>query len=576
MQKEFFKNHKWAILFALICAIIISFPQLYFRYDPVASYQGIDIHGSYEEELYMNRIREVQDGNDLSLSCPFLKTNEKFPYMMPPLGEIITGFIGKILFLDIRDTILFSRFFFPLIAFFLVYFFIFSLCQDKLAALAGASLALLGRYLISARGLITLIQGENLGAGFLQFFRPVHPQVSSLFFFGFLLFFWLFFIKKQKRWGVTAAILLGASFYTYPFLWIFLCTFCGILMLILFFQKNFKDLKRVVFLFFGGILIGVPYFFNLYKASLHPIYSDIIFRLGLIETHKPFFHFLLIFFIIFLILLSKKWKERYVFSLALLLTPFIVLNQHVITGQYHLPFHYHWYYNIPLAFIFLTIIFFEKLKEKGLIKFRNIMAFFIIGLSIFNGISVQKNSYEKNRPEAIEEQRYATVVDWLNKNAEKNEVVFTPDNLAGIVLTYTSLNVHYFYPWSFCYFCSSEEYLLENIFLIYRLDGLKTENAREVFFRDRKTFSYRVYGVYYGERESVSIPDEKLDLFVKKYKKFLTVPLEKIWEKQQADYLIWDKKYHPDWNLGQYSFLNEVHEKNNIKIYKMNSDEKNE
>ena len=578
MTKDFIKNNKWAIFFALLCGIIIVFPQFYFRYDPNVPYQGIDLHGTEEELFYFNRIREVQDGY-FSLGCPILKTGKNLPYITPPLGEIITASLGKLLFLDFKNTILISRFFFTFIAFLLVYFFIFFLSEDKIISLTGAILVFLGRHFLAREGLIKLIQGKAPGGAFLQFFRPVHPQVSNLFFFGFLLFFWLFFIKKQYRFGIISLILLGSSFYVYPYLMIFLYTFCGILILIFIFQKNFEDLKRTAFVMLGGVFIAIPYLLNFYKFITHPLFSEITLRFALIKTHQPVLHplaFLL--FIVFLLFFSRKWKERYIFSLALLLTPIVVLNQQVITGNLNLNQHYHWYYHIPLALIFLTIIFFEKIREKNLIKFKNIIAFFIIGASFYNGILVQKASYESFKPVVTEEQRYGPIIDWLNKNAKKDEVVFATDNLPGLILSYTPLNVNYFYPFSFFYLCCPAEYISQNLFLYYRLDGLEAKDAKEVFLRDEGIFSRAVYGVYYVERNPASLysvertstplPQEKVDSFAKQYEEFLSIPLEKIWKEQEINYLIWDKKYHPQWNFDQYSFLTEIYEKDNIKIYR--------
>lgn len=583
--REFIKNHKWAFLLALISGLIIAFPQFYFRYDSDVPYQGIDLHGSHEESFYLNRIKEVQDGS-LSLGCPFLKNNKNTPYITPPLGEIITAALGKTFFLALNNTILLARFLFPFAIFLLIYFFVVSFSRDKLAGLTAAALVILGRHLISLKGLWQLLQAKPASDNFLVFFRPVHPQVSSLFFFAFLLFFWLFFIKKQWRWGIASALCLGLSFYLYPFLWMFLYPCAGMFLLILLWQKKFADVKRIGLIVLAGLVIGIPYFVNFYYASLHPLFSEVLARVGTFKTHQPFLHplpFLLL--AAYLLFFSRGWKERYIFSLALILTPFIVFNQQVLTGRQLVVLHFHWYYHIPLVQIFLTIILLEKLqgvkcrsaatqhfyKSVGLfnplkhrLKLKRVAAFFLIGLSIFNGILIQKASYQAAKPAVSQEQRYGPIISWLNKNTKKEEVVFTSQELAGFVLNYTSLNVQYS-PFAFFYLCSSEDYALKNIALLSRLQGLSPEKAKEQFSEQG---GQGAYGVKYSQGGG-SFSDKEINSFSQKYQEVLATPLAKIWQEQEVKYLVWDTERQPEWQFNQYPFLQQLYQKDKIKIYEL-------
>ncbi|MDP3990735.1 MAG: hypothetical protein Q8P63_00275, partial [Candidatus Nealsonbacteria bacterium] len=131
---QLLKNHKWAIIFALIAVIITAFPQVYFRYDHQDIYQGIESLGATEK---MPRIREVMDGHP-TLSSPYLKEGKDGPYLNNLLGSNIIGYLGKIFSLDFNNTILLSRLIFPVFAFIIIYGFVLLLSKNKLAALTSS------------------------------------------------------------------------------------------------------------------------------------------------------------------------------------------------------------------------------------------------------------------------------------------------------------------------------------------------------------------------------------------------------------------------------------------------------
>lgn len=565
-------NHKWAILLALISAIIIVYPQLYFRYDNSQSYQGFDMMHTADEDAYLGMIQEVQDGYFWS-GNPYLKEGKKDPYTIQPLGPIIVGLLGKLFLLDLNNTVLLSRFLFPTLCFLVIYWFTFLLSKDELTALTSSTMVILGSILLS-RQVFQVLTGESPRLDFLIFTRLINPPVSSLFFFGFLIFFWLFLERKKWIWGVFSALTLGLSFYLYFYTWTFLYAFCGVFMLILLFQKKWSEIKRIMLVPLGGILIAIPYFWNLYQSSTYPTFLEVARRNGLLETHTPTFGFLIPFLlIIFLIFFPRQWKERYFFSLALVLAPFVVLNQQIITGKTLINAHYHWYCHTPLAIIFFLIIFFYWLSQKKLETFKKLFALLIIGMSIYAGVLIQKASYLYWEKQALEEQRYMLVFDWLNKNAKKEEVVFADLELSNFIPVYTSLNVFYNSTAKY-YLSASEERLINTMILLYRLDEVEKDDAEEVFFRERAKISREIYGIYYRETtgEYEGIPEELLHSFTQKYKKSFSIPtdefLKEIWKEYNVNYVVWDSKYYPKWSLEK-AFLQKVYEKEDIKIYKI-------
>lgn len=584
MQKiaQLINDHKWAILLAFLLGIIITFPQIYFPYHHNQEYQGIYMTCTDNEIFYLNRVREVQDGHP-SLGSAVFKDGKDDPCVQPLLGEILTAYLGKIFFLDINNTILLARFVFPFLIFLAIYGFVFLLSKDKLAALSASSAFSLAIPLFARQGLFTLLRGEALETTFLSLFRPVQPQIHFLFFFGFLFFFLLFFdastrlsAKKQWLWGILSALILGLSFYVYLYAWTFLYVFAGVLILILLWKKRWQEAKKVILISLGGIFIAIPYLLNFYKALLYPSFKDISLRYALLNSHQPILGFLApAIFIIFLLFFPKKWKEQFLFSLALLITPFLVLNQQLITGRIMATGHYHWHIVRPLAIIFWTIIIFywsRVLQEKWKF-FKNlnkILAVSIIGISIYTGINIQAVSYGDCQSKILQRQRYAPVINWLNNHARKEGVILADLELSDVISMYTSLNLFQASPANY-YLSAPNSRMLNIIFTEYRLKGVTAKDAESIFsqYKERSYISRKVFNEYYKDKlgAEAAIPDEVLLSFVKKYQDFLKISLDRLLKIYDVKYVIWDKKNHPQWHLDQYQFFEKIYEKEDFAIY---------
>lgn len=571
---QIFKNHKWAVLIAFASVLIIIYPQVFFRYDQRDVYRGIELIGAADDEsAWLSRVREAKDGH-FSLASPYFKDGKNDPYLIQPLGSIIIAVLGNFFSLDLNNTILLSRLVFPFIVFLLLYSFLYLFTKEKLIALAITTSFFLGKVLLSRKAIFQLLSGDSPSTTFLDFVRPVNPTMTWLFFFGFLLFFWLFLERKQWHWGILSALTLGLSFYDYFYTWTFLYAFCGVLAAIFFLKKKWPDVKRIMAVILGALILAIPYFFNLYQVVTHPNYQQVGQRFGLLEGR--FFHFGLLvplLFIIFLLFFPKKWQERYYFALALIITPFIVLNQQLITNKVLSYDHYHWYFHLPLAFIFILVIFFSLSYFQKRQLFKKISAVLIMLITGYVGIFIQNSSYAARQEQMIEKQRYGEVMDWLNENAEKEEVVFANNETSHLTVIYTPLNVFY-HSSAMLNLAATRERLLDIIFLFYRLQGISKDEASEVFSRDERDISFMLYGIHYRDStgDYRGMPDEIIDELIQKYKdsfRLSTVDfLNNLWEKYQVKYLVWDKKNNPSWQLDQYQFLKKAVEIGDFAIYK--------
>ena len=574
--KQVLFNHRVAIIFAVLLSVITAFPQVYFRIEHRNDgiYQGIEL---IPDSPWSPRVREIQDGH--SFGNIYQKDGKDNPSLLQPLGSMVVAYMGEAFHLDINNTILLSRLVLPFIVFLLIYCFVFLVSRDKLVALSSTAVLLLADSLLGFHSFSLILSGVSPDH-FLRLARPVNPAMIYLLLFSFLASFWLFYRDKKWIYGLASAVLLGLNFYNYFYTWTYLYAFGGLLVLILLIRKEWKETWRIGSVFLGGLVVAIPYFLNLYRASLFPTFEEVSQRVGIILSHQPLFvgSSVIAALVVFLLFFPREDKEKYMFGLAILLTPFITMNQQLLTGKIMQADHYHWFFHKPLGVIFVLMTIFYLLNRPGFNFYKKALATIIIVASFATGIFVQTHSYYYDTKDggsiAIERQRYGPVMKWLNENGEKEAVVFGNDETSNLTVIYTPLNVFYHRGICSTTLSDTKSRLLTILFTFFRLREVNMESAQETFSRERNIVSKEIYCIYYRKLYGTyeAIPDEKFDEIVALYKETLSTPtskwLEQIFNKYEVEYLVWDKKIDPDWQLQKYSFLKEAAVFGDIAIYR--------
>ncbi|MDO8231947.1 MAG: hypothetical protein Q7T37_01980 [bacterium] len=574
--KQLILDHKWALILAIITAIIIAGPQAYFRlaHEDGISSQAVEL---IPDSPWTPRVTEVMDGYP-TLGSIYYKEGKGDPYLFQPLGSMTVGYMGKIFSLDINDTLLLSRLVLPFFVVLLLYGFVYLLFRDRLIALCSAALVTLADPILTYSGMLNFLHGIS-PASFLGLAMPVNHAMIFIPLFAFLIPFWLFYTRRTWIYGVTSAFFLGLNFYTYFYSWTYLYAFGGALVLLLLVRKEWREVVAMGSVFFGGLLVAIPYGLNLYAASHYPSYTEVAMRFGVVASHAPLFigFAALIALSAFWLWFPREDTKRYVFGFALLLAPILTMNQQIITGKIMQEAHYHWYFHKPMAVIFMTFLVFYLLGRVGFGAYKKIVAGFILATSIFAGTFTQAASY-LNDPTygenaSIARQRYAPALEWLNTHAAKEEIVLATDQMSHLTVIYTPLNVFY-HRAAYATLAATRGRLLDAIFTFYRFRGVAANDARKVFYDERKFISWNIYGIYYrqilGSYEA--IPDEKIEEILGEYLTSLKIPSD-LWIKeklQQYDvqYVVWDKRRDPDWQVGKYSFLKEAAAFDGLIIYR--------
>ena len=577
MQNIFQEKYLIWIAAVLVGVLMIS-PSFYFHYfDP--AYRGIELFGSDAESDYLAQIQEVYDGHWSSGNIYFADQKEAL-YFKQNLSPIIMALLGKASGLSAAGINMAAKFFLPALLTFLIYIFFANVFGRKDLAilmavfimLTQATWALLNPFSWSA----IFLDGNFPGTDpqFLSYARPINPQISSFFFFGYLLCLWKFLFsfiadKLKNIFMAAGAIILGLSFYTYPFTYSFLFAMNGSLAVYFIFLKDWQSLKKIVYVSLGAVAAGSVYLLSLFRVIFSDFYAQAAMIAGVIDTHGFIFSRVWWGTTFIFLFLYKGSKQTRVFILAFLAAAFLVTNQQLITGRTApVPAHYHWYYIAPMAGAILLYLLFVYL-EKIIGKFKSMLLMVVLtAVFFYAGFLFQKNSYDVQRDGITSVQRYADVISWLKNNISEESSILSNETLSNLIVDYTRHNV-YNSGYAVNFLISSER-LGHLYYSRLFLDGVTKNNARDYFYSNRKSVGGYFFGQYYRYKNGGygNFPDPILDGLIADYENFLSGDFIGRLSKYPLGYVVWDKEKDPLWRMDRF-FNKKVYERDNIIIYKI-------
>lgn len=409
-------------------------PYAYFAMTP--EYQGIALMGQDAEEHYLARIQAAYKG-DYGMGNIFMPDKD-VPYLMPGLGEVAVAQLGRISGMAAPTINIVTKMLFPAGIFLLIYGFAFSVGRSRSAALLAATAGMLGTAIMSnPHELLALMRGQSIVDG-ITWARPINPSMTGLVLFGSL---WILYRLRDRKPSTLEILALGSLIGLSLYLSVYTWSFLGVLLLMFFADAlRQKDLPRSGRIFTAGALAlayAIPFFINFMQARAHPAYADISANLGVTTSHSPEIGLWLPVLLAIPVLL---WPKRlassrlfFVFCGASLL---ILLNQHVLTGFYLQPGHYHWYITKPLVGIVLALAGAEWLRlwipQRA---YAPICALAIAAL-FAHGVFAQKHFYANHAPEARDAQAYAPLFAYLRQ--EPRITVLASPLLSTYTAIYTS------------------------------------------------------------------------------------------------------------------------------------------
>ncbi len=481
----------FACVLALVVGTIMVTPHVYFINELGENYHGIYMLESDAELHYLARVREFVDGN--SYGNPYIYDfKDNVPTTFFTLGEGLLALPSIIFDISVVNMNLIYKFILPALLTLLIYGFFRRLGFDKKYSVAGTSLIILGHALLYWPSLLAFLRLEPIAQQFSLYARPVNPQLSSFFFFGYLHLSLSALNSKKWKDFILMGILFGGAFYIYFYSFTFIAAFNATLFMILLISNQKHQALKVFAATLIGIAIGLPAIKALIDLQTHPYFPELGEYLSVNSTHAPLIGIsyvltLLIFLVYFF---KSEKKPKLYLLLALLATMFAVTNQQVITGREVHVGHFIWYFGGP---ILITVILF--LLSKLLLHKKYLNNFFVaifIFLAFSSSIFHQYSSYEFWVEDYTSRQDYGAVLDWINENAEPESAVFAHEELSDLIPVFTAANI----GWAHHYALT---YLLPN------------------------------------ERDHLSMQDLFDSNFETPYR---------------LDYIVWDKQKNPEWKIG--------------------------
>ena len=486
------KKHRWVVFFSLLVGILSVAPHIIEMYMLGNSYQGIPFLYSDNEDYYMSRMHEVIDGYYLVGSPYFFEYKDMLP-TAPPIGEYFYVLLSLLFHISLTTAVVFAKFLFPAILFFLVYNFIRIISDETegeenvLGAIAGGLFITLGSGLVDYQYVFhRIIYGTNWPS-LSVWVRPVNPITGALLLFSTLSLVWQSLRKSSWWYPIFGGIMLSLTF-GYIFTFGIICSIIGVLIVLSLWQRKLTEVKKLISIIVIAITIDGLYIIQIIPSLIQGD-GTMAGKSGLMLTHAPLLNKVLLvattLFLLIVMFAKKrdgvniiKEHEKYRtiwFSFSLLLGSFIALNQQVLTGRTIWPYHFV-QYSIPLATIAILISLFVLLRPL----YPRMWRYGMYGIStislLFAVWNASPSVYVQN--DFMTLQQFSPIFNWLNKNAAKDCVVMVAEDenarLAGLIPAFTSCNVYFTANLSGLY---PMERIEHDFFVELRLRGVATSSA---------------------------------------------------------------------------------------------------
>lgn len=517
-----------AVTLGVVFILIVLLPQLFQQTDRTYQYQGVDIFGPDQEVYYAARVQEIYDGFT-GLGSTFYSAPKDLPSLQPPLPEASIAGIGKLLGLNSVSAFFLSKIILAMTVFLAFALFVFSVTGRPWVSVLSVFTVLSAGALLSAPwDLPHYLHPLAFPFEFVRFSRAVNPQWPLTFF-----FLALFGVSEWIRTGrrlplVLTVIPATVIVYSYLYAWTYFFAVIGLLSLWYLVSRNWRKVADLAAFWTVMIICATPYAMRLYVAIQHPWYPVSAQRFGMVMRHGPLL--LGVWTAVFIGLSAgsrKLWPRSWPLLPAIALAGLVAIDQHVLTGHYIVPHHYHWYFIQPMASTFAVAFVLGILSlHVGKPRWNVVLAVLLVTASVVFAVIQQWAAYHGVRDLWGRLQQAAPVIRYASANLRAGQVVYSQDiNIENLVPIYGSADV---------YFSGNSNLGLvpldrarASYFLDLWLQGVTPDQAAREFPTIRRwSLSSRLKGIYYREAlgDFAKIPDAEVEENVALYRAFYRLP----------------------------------------------------
>lgn len=475
---------KFGILAGLAVVLVTMIPQLSLwierRGEGHRAYAIVDpdelVYSAYLNSIINGRSRR----NDPFLGDASIKHETYFSIQFVPTYTL--AFVANLFGLSTATVFVLFTPLFAFLSSLAVFWLLIEITGNDKAAAIGVLLVLLCGILASANLLIE----DNHYAVF-SFLRRSVPAFPFPLFFVFCVCVWHAFNRSgvgSLPWSIAAGAIMVTLIYSYFYLWTTAGAFLFVLTLVWFiFRKEARPnvLKSAAIISAFALVALVPYL-QLVSQRSRMIDHD----QALVLTRAPdLFRFTeLLAALILAALLYGIRKGRLnlrspaiLFVGACTITPFVVLNQQVVTGRSLQPFHYEQFilsYLVLISAAVVDTLWSKQLERRALLS----VAFaLVVGASI--AAKTTKVNAPQNHTTSAAIPVFAALETDVNSRTSGGHILFDRTLLAAVAPTYTSTLHILWSPYTYTYGSLSHEEDNERLFQYFYylgVDEMKLED----------------------------------------------------------------------------------------------------
>lgn len=581
--KIFIKEHYWIVIFSMLLTILIFAPLLAFPFIAGKDYQGINInaYGS-DAHFYLTRGKEVLEGHNLG--SPVLREGKNGPDIYQSYSDYIIlapikllGLAGKANIAVIYNTYNFIGVFVLII---LIYFLVLQLSGRKLISLAAALFAIGGYSLVYRKALF--YDDFNIYA------RVLYPFVNSVILFAYLNLLVKSLKAEKLKYIIYAGMTFGLLFYIYFYAWSFVLALNSCLFLIYLFKKDFIAVKKVFWISLLGLALGAYNLFKLFLSLGSAGGQQTAYFMWASFGRAPIFS--KIGFLTLIIFAAYYYKRRnyqdWPLILAIILSGWTALNQQIITGRMLQYGHYYFYFIVPLSIIISFYMVWRIINNE---KIRKYLFILLIAVVFINTAGGQYKSFFTSYAGKIHEQSYGPIISALNSDKSPGVImaditneylftIYTPHDLFWQqIATISQIPLQRIKDALFVYYYLNKE--SRNDFKNYLTEIGNDQQARgayyKIMFRNLEGFlsGYDFYSyqkkVVAGDAELAVKRAVIIDELSREYEESILKNngINDLFKKYGVNYLVWDKKNNPEWDLSGISGLKLITSNDDIYLY---------
>ena len=476
---------KFGILAGLAVVLVTMIPQVSLWVERAG-----DGHGAYaivdpDELAYSGYLNSIVNGKSRR-NDPFLggaSTDHETYFSIQFVPTYALAFVAKLSGLSTATVFILLSPLFAFLSSLAVFWLLSEITGDEKVAAVGVLLALLCGILASANLLIE----DNHYAVFSYLRRSV-PAFAFPLFFVFFVCVWHAFNRSGSvsvAWAIPAGAIMVVLIYSYFYLWTTAGALLCILALlwIIFHKESRPNVLKVVAIIGAFTLVAlVPYLQMLAQRSRTTDHYMI-----LVLTHAPdvfrFTELLGALILGAIVYANRKGRinlrsPAILFAAACAITPFIVLNQQVLTGRSLQPFHFDQFalsYLVLVAAVIVDSLWWRLITKRAILW---------ISLSLVVGVSLaakatKVNSAQNHTTDAALP-LFAAIEEDVRHNPSNGSVLFDRTLLSAVAPTYTSSLRALWSPYGFTYGSVTQQEDNERLFQYFYYLGVEEKKLEEL------------------------------------------------------------------------------------------------